>query len=176
MKWRPGKAFLLSTFLLAAPAVAHADDDPFGFLVLLGCQTGDAGPGNVQVICSRKDGAARLPSLQAMQVFNPDLNQTFFATHPYSTSMFILTFAAVSTVMAEYRSDKALDKLRFSIDLADTDIYGQENVTPAITFDFDRALFQRINWDNFETQNLGKVAKNFRIAPWMMQKVGAEMQ
>ena len=50
--------------------------------------------------------------------------------------------------------------------------YGPAMKIPLFSFDFNRALYDKIDWDRFDPANLPKIASHFRYSPWA--KMSAE--
>jgi len=61
-----------------------------------------------------------------------------------------------------YSTDSSIDKLTFIIDGETKDAYGNITWIPIVSFDTDRALYQKINWNNFDSGKLLDVSSNVK--------------
>jgi len=77
-------------------------------------------------------------------------------------------------VQQTYRLNPKVDRCAFEGRFLVPDDYGHSRDQPAYTFDFDRALYKRIDWDRMEARNLMKVAKRFRFSDWVGQEMHKE--
>ena len=111
---------------------------------------------------------SNIDALKGMGLLNNDLSQTFVNLHPNRPVAAIATFAAVMTIIAEYRTEQT-DQANFVVFLNIPDVYGKIQVQQLFSFDFNRKLFDRVNWDNFETANLAKIAPHFKFSPWLVE-------
>jgi hypothetical protein len=81
--------------------------------------------------------------------------------------MFVLTRQA-------YATNPTMDGCVFEGHFLVPDDYGHAQDRLAYSFEFDRALFNRIDWDRMEARNLVKVAKEFHLSEWDTREVGKE--
>jgi len=63
-----------------------------------------------------------------------------------------------------FRDNPDLDRLDVEVQLPYDDDYGNITWEKAMSFTFDRQLFEKINWDNFTPQNLLRVVKDLRTS------------
>jgi hypothetical protein len=75
-----------------------------------------------------------------------------------------------------YRMNPKVARCAFEGHFLVPDDYGNAQDKLVYSFDFDRALFTRVNWDRMELRNIQKVAKNFRLSDWVVHAVGEEIQ
>jgi len=59
-----------------------------------------------------------------------------------------------------YKQYNNVDKLKFSISKLVQDSYGNKKWVPYIEFNFNRGLYKKINWDNFDGTKLIDIANN----------------
>lgn len=103
--------------------------------------------------------------LQTIGLLNPDISQTFINTHQNPAALAMATQLAVMAIITEYRTTN-MDKCAFVASFLITDEYGQVKKQSLFGFGFDRKLFNKINWDNFENANLPKVSYQYQSSTW----------
>lgn len=119
----------------------------------------------ISIVIDRNTVNGELSTLQRLGLINPDMNQTYFRAHENLLSFVVSLQASTMAVIAEYRAEKT-DRSLVNVFFLVPDDYGQKQKQQAYSFTFDRALFNRINWDNFDNSNLPKVAHEFQYSPW----------
>jgi len=77
-------------------------------------------------------------------------------------------------VQQTYRLNPKIDRCTFEGRILVPDDYGHTQDKLAYTFDFDRTLYKRIDWDRMEARNLMKVAKRFHFSDWVKQEMSKE--
>lgn len=106
-------------------------------------------------------------TLQALNFLNPDISQTFINTHENPAAMAMATQFSVMAIITQYRTTN-IDKCAFVALFLITDEYGHEKKQSLFGFGFDRKLFNKINWDNFDNSNLPKVAYQYQSSSWAL--------
>ncbi len=76
---------------------------------------------------------------------------------------FVLEMLPVATKEI-YDNNKDVDRCEFSQSLSSVDDYGNDKEILMLTYEFTRALYKKINWDNFQAQNMMKVAPKFHMS------------
>jgi hypothetical protein len=125
----------------------------------------DSGRRVVSITVDRNKVNRDLEKLQGLKLLNPDISQTFVATHQNPAGIAIATQLAVMAVIVEYRTH-ATDHCAFVAYFLVPDDYGQQQKIPLFAFGFDRALYNKINWTNFDNANLSKVAHQYKMSSW----------
>jgi hypothetical protein len=125
----------------------------------------ESGQRVVSVTVDRNKVNRDFEKFQALKLLNPDITQTFIATHQNPAALAIATQLAVMAVIVEYRTQKT-DKCSFVAYFLVPDDYGHQQKIPLFAFGFNRALYNRINWDNFDNTNLSKVAHGYKLSSW----------
>ena len=59
-----------------------------------------------------------------------------------------------------YDTVKEVDQVKAKVNLSYSDQYGNITWKPGVSFEFSRAIYQKINWNEFNVYNLLKVAEN----------------
>ena len=100
-----------------------------------------------------------------MGMLNPDITQTKINSEPNMLSMaFALQMLPVATKEV-YESNKEVDRCEFSQSLSSIDDYGNDKKITMLTYQFTRALYKKINWDNIQAQSMMKIAPKFHMSP-----------
>jgi hypothetical protein len=74
----------------------------------------------------------------------------------------------------DYDKNPKIDRCRFDSHASVPDDFGNVVDHVLFSYDFDRALFKKINWDKRETRNLIKVAPHFKMSDWFMIQASKE--
>lgn len=167
--------FLIAALMMPSPVSAEeklSTSDYAGVLSMLSDMAGgsvDAKIQNGQKVVSitiDRDKVDRdFKKFQALQLLNSDITETFINTHQNPAPLSIATQLAVMAVIVEYRTQKT-DHCAFVAVFLVPDDYGQLQKIPVFAFGFDRALFNKINWDNFDNSKLSKVAYQYKTSSW----------
>lgn len=100
-----------------------------------------------------------------MGMLNPDITQTRINSEPNMLSMaFALQMLPVATKEV-YENNKEVDRCEFLQSLSSIDDYGNDKKITVLTYQFTRALYKRINWDNVQAQSMMKIAPKFHMSP-----------
>jgi hypothetical protein len=119
---------------------------------------------NVEMGLNQQKFLDNIGELQKLGVLNPDLTQTTINLKPNSLS---LAFALQSIPVATkevYDNNKDADRCEFSQSMVIVDEYGNNKKLLMFSYHFTRAIYQKINWDNFLSQNMLKVAPKFHFS------------
>ena len=120
---------------------------------------------SVEMGLNQKTFIENLPQLQQMGMLNPDITQTRINSEPNMLSMaFALQMLPVATKEV-YESNKEVDRCEFSQSLSSIDDYGNDKKITVLTYQFTRALYKKINWDNIQAQSMMKIAPKFHMSP-----------
>jgi hypothetical protein len=90
---------------------------------------------------------------QKVGMLNQDFDQAYINTHKNLVTMVVSMGGLMGAIIKEYKTTK-IDKATFYANLRVIDMYGQEQKQVLYSFSFDRALFNKINWMNFQAANL----------------------
>jgi hypothetical protein len=98
------------------------------------------------------------------------------AANQHFTGMEIVWSVSMMSALVQqtYRLNPKTDRCTFEGRFLVPDKYGHAQDKPAYTFDFDRALYKRIDWDRMEARNLMKVSKSFHISDWVSLEMNKE--
>ena len=118
-----------------------------------------------------------LPGLLKAGLLNPNYvteNRIRLAPTQLTTGFMLTTIP--SFIQDTYRDDPRVDSCLFSVNVIDSDDYGNEQKTMFVKFSFNRKLFERINWAKFQAENIVKVAPGFSFNPALVAKISGENQ
>lgn len=131
---------------------------------------------SVDIIVDQKKFGENWRMLQTMGLLNSSLDDGDWNVKPHKImGAFLISMAAV-TLKATYEDNPHTDRCTFSTFIDGSDDYGAPQRLAAYGFDFDRATFSKIHWDNFPDAGLLKIGKHLHINPEFAQKVGEEGQ
>ncbi len=116
---------------------------------------------------------AAIPALQQAGLLNPDINQTAINLMPISLSSVVAQEISLAALMFMYH-DSQVDQIHVNSYLQMPDDYGHMEDHLMHSFSFDRKLYSRINWQNFQMDKLAKVAPGFKYSRWVLSKVADE--
>jgi hypothetical protein len=120
---------------------------------------------NVEMGLNQKTFIENLPQLQQIGLLNRDITQTQINSEPNMLSMaFAIQMLPVATKEI-YENNKKVDRCEFSQSLSSIDDYGNDKKIKVLTYEFTRALYKKINWDNIPTQGMMKIAPKFHMSP-----------
>ncbi len=63
-----------------------------------------------------------------------------------------------------YHSNNKKDQIHIIAYVLTTDLYGNKIKSFCYSFNFNRPLYQKINWQNFQSSNIVKIAPNFTVS------------
>jgi hypothetical protein len=159
-----------------ATLIAHAEEavsvnDVFGRFGY----TTERVPGQscvVKMMIDRKKFIGAVPELKAMDLLNPEyVTQTRMNVEPTALAMAFSLQMAPAVVKDVYDEDAKADRCKFVQAITTEDDYGNDKVGTLFTFEFTRAIYKKVNWDKFLSQNLPKVAIKFIPGPAVEEAV-----
>ena len=116
---------------------------------------------------------ASIPTLQSIGAINPAANQAVINAHPVTYSGVTAMFFA-ALILPNIYQHSSINQIHVTLNLTGPDMFGVVGKHTIMYFDFDRNLFEKINWDKFQPQNLIKVAPNFKLDKWYEAQLNAE--
>jgi hypothetical protein len=120
---------------------------------------------SVELRLNQKTFIENLDEPKQIGLMNREISQTMINSKPNFLSMaFAVEMLPVATKEI-YDENKNVDRCEFSQSLSSTDDYGNEKKILMLTYEFTRALYRKINWDNFQAQGMMKVAPKFHLNP-----------
>lgn len=93
-------------------------------------------------------------------------------THLFRAALlFLQTELAAKAVRALYGDQPRADRCSFTAAAYTADIYGRDVRQPLFGFSFDRATYERIVWDRFDTANLPKIMLSFSYGEYAQARL-----
>lgn len=106
-----------------------------------------------------------IPIFRATGIISANLSNNYYQSHEATTLIVLsLELAAYDTKNILKRNQK-LDNCSFSFFMSHADNYGKVRSFRIFSYDFSRALYNKIGWDNFNPVHLPEVANDFRKFP-----------
>jgi hypothetical protein len=117
---------------------------------------------------------AHIDQLKAIGLLSKDLTQTIINMEPNIISMaFAIQMLPVATKEV-YEINKNANNCDFIQSIILTDDYGNDKQMKMFSYHFTRAIYDKVNWDNFESQKMFKIAPKFAFSPEFMALVSKE--
>jgi len=111
-----------------------------------------------------------IPKLKKLNIINPDFPQALINLHEIATGGIATTMFLPVIIKAAF-DDTPLNKIHFKVMINVPDDYGNDKEHLAFQFDFNRKMYDEINWDNFKWHNIFKIALNIHVSPWYQGKI-----
>jgi hypothetical protein len=172
-------------YAVVSTAFAQSDDstkptlgvnDVFGGFDFTMSTSIDHGSCRVTSTLDKSAFLQNVPTLQTLQMLNPDLTTTDINTKPTMlAAAFTLQMTPVVT-KETFEKNPDTNICLFVVNLKEANIYGHTVDDNILSYTFDRATFDKINWDQFEAGNMPKVARQFLLNLQMMARVETESQ
>lgn len=167
---------LLVCLLLGSPLARAASNDLQTMLSPWGVSVEEQQTKNLRAYefaINKRELMIAMPDLQSAGLINRDLDETFINRHQVTLIMIAAQDIAVAALTSIYKSKDA-DLVNMSFFLMSPDEFGHPQKKDLFRFSFTRALFEKIDWDNFEMQNFPKIAPKFKISPWLATALARE--
>jgi hypothetical protein len=116
----------------------------------------------------------KVPLLQTMGMLNHDLTKADINIKPTMlAAAFAMQMAPVVT-KETFEKNPGVNICSFAVNLKEADVYGHTVDNNIFFYTFNRATFDKINWDQFDATNMPQVARPFSFNPEMMARVATE--
>lgn len=119
---------------------------------------------NLSIVMDQKKLLQLVPKLQKAGSIDRMLTRTEMSFYQPLLAATVSLSYVTSIVKNIYLTQSNIDQLHVSTFLLATDLYGNFNKNPCYSFDFNRKLYQRINWSKFQSENMKAIAPNFKTA------------
>ena len=181
MAKRTMKALVVAAIVVVAaswsmPAFSQEKDEAsvnsvFGRFGFTTQREADKGCATVMTL-DRKTFIDSMPQLKAMDILNPEyVTQTRINMEPMALAMAFALEMAPTVVKELYDGEKTSDKCSFRQVVIIQDDFGNDKTETLFQFGFTRAVYSKVNWDKFQTQNLSKIASKFTFGPAMQEAI-----
>lgn len=122
-------------------------------------------PRQIAITLDRNAVIASLQEKEQAGLLNPVFTAGYINTH--KNSLAIVTGLVHSAMeLDEAYQNTNTDRSRVRVVMVLADDYGHRQKIPLFSFGFDRALYNKIDWEHFDPADIPKVAQNFRYSPW----------
>lgn len=122
----------------------------------------------------QKELLKTIPKLQKTGFIDANLTPTEIGFYQSLLAATVSLGYATSIVKNIYLIDKDIDLIKVDAYLISPDLYGNTGKTFCYSFDFDRNLYQRINWKKFQADNIKLIAPNFRTSNVCQNLIGID--
>lgn len=129
---------------------------------------------SVHMNLDQKEFLAHFHEIQKIGLMNDMLDSSKVNTEPNTLSMGFLFVMLPTATKDIYEENVDADKCSFSQTMTILDDYGNDKTILALSYTFTRAIYKKINWDNFPNQNMMKVAPGFRFSPEFQTMISVE--
>jgi hypothetical protein len=129
---------------------------------------------NVHMNLDQKTFLDNFKEIQKIGLLNETLDSSTVFTEPNTLSLAFLFQMIPPATKDVYEENADADKCSFKQTMTVLDDFGNDMTVPALSYTFTRAIYRKINWDNFPNQNMIKVAPGFRIDPELQTMVSGE--
>ena len=111
-----------------------------------------------------------IPFLQSNGLMLNNITRSDIESHPITNAGGATLILTTLTIVNIYKTTTS-DQLHFNVYLIAPDDYGNNQNNLLVSFDFNRTLFNRINWDGITIQGFMKVTPNFQFSNWFMNAI-----
>lgn len=118
---------------------------------------------NVTLTLDKDKFLQSIPMLQTAGILNPDMTTTQINRAPNSIAWVFATLGAGNATMQLYKLDRSVDQCSFIQYMNDIDDFGHTNKVKMFSYNFSRALSNKINWESFKAEKLPKIASQFKF-------------
>lgn len=130
---------------------------------------------DLEISIAQTEAIAAIPEMQKNGILNSDITQTTINTAPFTILNYIGLFFTNFIIEGIYDKNPNIDKINVKIFLLTTNDYGNEEKHLLYSFKFNRDLYQKINWSNFNGDKLTKIAPEFKISLWNGEQLEKEL-
>lgn len=145
-------------------------DQSFAFAGVTYKQTGQ----NLDITVEQNKALNAIPVLQKTGAVNPSLTPMDVSLLPISLSASVVGMQFTTWIINSlYKTNNALDNLHVQVYLSSA----TDNVKQlCYSFDMNRGIYNRINWNNVNAVNLVTESANYVISDWCTAKETAELR
>lgn len=159
------KSYILLLFGLFSPcAAAFAQDANNPLLTSWGVTFSENTAPNCAVTTSidQPTFAAHVQDMVDADIFSKKVSPTLGNVAPHYLMNIFEAETAPYIVKGFFDRNPTIDQCTFVFQYVNPDDYGNNATYPMVSFDFTRALYQKVNWPRFNEDNLRKIAPNFK--------------
>lgn len=112
-----------------------------------------------------------IDELKKKNLVNPEVTQTFINTYPILAASYVTALGTGYIIHNIYFIYDQLNDLKVKVYLLWNDQYGTPQKHLIYTFNFDRRIYEKINWVYFRPENLKTVVPNFHYSAWYQNNI-----
>jgi hypothetical protein len=105
-----------------------------------------------------------IPRLQKAGLIDSNLSKAEVGFYEAELAAMISIPYASKMLQSLYSSNVQEDQIHVTSYLLTTDLYGNKAKKYCYSFNFNRQLYQKINWSNFHANNLVKIVPDFKAS------------
>lgn len=129
---------------------------------------------NLYIAVDQIDLLTSLPFLQKEVLFiNRDITHTFACNHPVLVCACAAQSFSAFIIYHIFKNTK-VNNLHVTTILLTYDYYGKCHKHVIFTFNFNRELYEKINWNKFLPDNIDVVSYGFKFSKWYWDSIKTE--
>ncbi|CAM2761258.1 Uncharacterised protein [Legionella steigerwaltii] len=105
-----------------------------------------------------------IPNLQKAGLVDANLSNTEAGFYKTELAALVSIPYVMKIIHNLYSSNRKTDQIYIKSYLLATDLYGNNTPFFCYSFTFNRQLYQKINWKTFQTNDIVKIAPNFKTS------------
>jgi hypothetical protein len=119
---------------------------------------------NLVIVVDQKRLMEIIPTLQKAGLIDANLSSTQIGFYQSLLATTVSMRFVASLIKKIYLTHSKTDIIHVDTYLLTPDIFGNNGKELCYSFDFDRKLFQKINWQQFQISNLQHIVSNFKAS------------
>lgn len=129
---------------------------------------------NMEIVIDAVKTLNTIPKLQELGYINKNIKQADVTRSPIILTFMIgMLFTAV-IVHHEYVVNNNMDAMKVKAYMLIPDKKGKNIKQACYSFDFNRAIFNKVNWNGISEGGFAKVSRNFALSEWCYKVIAAE--
>lgn len=128
----------------------------------------------IELEIDQKELISAVPMLQKIDMINSDLSQADINSKTVTITMTVAIMLASIETKSVYEAENKIDKCSFKQTMKEIDDFGNDKFIPLFTYNFTRALYNKINWPKFQSTSMMKIAPNFTVNPAIAARMSSE--
>ena len=162
------KAILIASVLaLGSNNYARAEDDSYAALKSFSELTSDKTDNDGCWVIATADFEQFGPHLSLIREawLDRDYSLDFYTQRRKQVFLFIILNRLGDVITETLYTDDKRDRCAFTIAIKYFDKIGQQKISSAVSWEFTREKFVKVNWNNFDPRNFTDVAIDYKISP-----------
>lgn len=117
---------------------------------------------------------ASIPKLEELGILMPDVPEKKINVMPVIYAEGMARMIAASVLLHIYK-DNTINQVKFNCYFLTPNDYGDVEEKLMSSFFFNREIYNKIDWSNFNAKNLDKVALKYRLTDWFNRNSESEI-